>query len=117
MDLAARREPERRITRPRVLDVELVTNDPTRHRHPAGHHRVEQAVERRRIVVDHAIADTTISAQSTLARTFAPLRRLPIHRNSTARSLSRVSMQASRTTGPRADQCGTVCCGGYGGRQ
>src|SRR5262245_6624373 len=69
VDLATGREPERRITRPWILEIELVADGAARQVHPAGYDGVEQAVQRRRVVVDHAVTDTTVSAQSTLART------------------------------------------------
>src|SRR5258708_7547954 len=61
VNLATGREPERRITRARVFEIELDAHRAARHRHPAGDDCVEHTVQWRRIVVDDAVPDIAIA--------------------------------------------------------
>ena len=61
MNLAARREAEGRITRPRVFEIELDAHRAARHHDPAGDDRMEHTVQWCRIVVDDAVPDLAIA--------------------------------------------------------
>jgi hypothetical protein len=116
VDLAARREPERRVARSRVLEVELITDRATRQVDPAGYDGMEQAVQRRRVVVDDAVTDTTVSAQSTLARNYAP------PASSLSSEFHRPELEPGFNAGIKNHLAArrsirVICCGGYGGRQ
>ena len=68
VDFVARGESERGIARSGVIDVELDAHRAARHRHPAGHDAMEQAVQRCRIVIDDPVPDLAIAVHGYLVR-------------------------------------------------
>ncbi len=61
MELAGLREPERWITRPRILEVELEADGTARQRHPPRDDGMEDPVQRRRVVIDDPITDPAVA--------------------------------------------------------